>query len=687
MLPMVPVAFPVPSYASDAFLDETARWYRAVGRAAVAPALARGAHRAACRSTTRARSTSATASTTRTTTPTRSTRSASSCARSTGTCARCATRGATTTLTLRRRSSRRGASTRASVADLARHVDWTEFHEHLLSTAMERMAAALVDAGFDGLPTTHNLPLGESATPLNPARMTAIDLLGLDYYHRATPTEHWSILRRTTELACRCEGRGRPAFGAEVGAGFPPFFAPLDEHDSMYALIVRDGLRPARLQPVHGGRARPLDRRAHRSPRPAAPDGGRATAACSPRSTGPQLHTLRRRAPVRLVVPARAAPPGARDARLRAADAGALQRRRARAGARACSSATSASARRPSSRPRPTCAPSSARCTRAASPSPTPGGETVEHSTRAPAGSCARAAAGSSRTSSTACTRRARPGAVVTLGPRVPELDGAMRPLKRPLDVDGLRDRAARRPRPRRRAGRPPHRRARAADVAGRSRSTRTSTVHEDAQGAPRVVFVMNPTAQDLVVAGLARRDRGAGRRTRRRSRRRPRRHGRTNRRDRRRVRGEGPGAGRADAVRRGMTCSSTAPSTASSSSPRGPSSGCSRRSAARARALPRRRELRLLLLRHVGRGADEHGARSAPSAGRCCASAIIFVGSTLDFFVGRALGRVEKPARAQRAAPRRRSSTTWASSRSSSTGTSRADSLAAASPRRLGVT
>ena len=32
MLPIVPVAFPVPSYASDAFLEETARWYRAVGK-------------------------------------------------------------------------------------------------------------------------------------------------------------------------------------------------------------------------------------------------------------------------------------------------------------------------------------------------------------------------------------------------------------------------------------------------------------------------------------------------------------------------------------------------------------------------------------------------------------------------------------------------------------------------------
>ena len=33
-------------------------------------------------------------------------------------------------------------------------------------------------------------------------------------------------------------GARRPAYGAEVGAGFPPFFAPLDEDDSMYALMA-----------------------------------------------------------------------------------------------------------------------------------------------------------------------------------------------------------------------------------------------------------------------------------------------------------------------------------------------------------------------------------------------------------------------------------------------------------------
>src|SRR5258708_5237910 len=237
VLPMVPVAFPVPSYASGAFLDETARWYQAVGQALshlrwpegpivlvqvdnegalyfrdgqydqdyhpdAVEAFRRFVRAKYGRKVTELR-----------------------------------TAWGNPDLDFASVDPPRRFDARLT-RELARHVDWAEFHETLLSGSMEQMAESLVRAGFDGLPTTHNLPLGESATPLNPARMTAIDLVGLDYYHRATPSEHWTILRRTTELACRCEGRRTPAFGAEVGAGFPPFFPPLDARDSLYALMA-----------------------------------------------------------------------------------------------------------------------------------------------------------------------------------------------------------------------------------------------------------------------------------------------------------------------------------------------------------------------------------------------------------------------------------------------------------------
>ena len=126
-----------------------------------------------------------------------------------------------------------------SADDLPRHMDWMEFHEHLLAEAMSRFAKALENAGCSAVPTMHNLPLGEAATALNAGRIAqVVDLIGLDYYHPANPKHHTTIMRRTSELSVRCEGRRVPPYGAEVGAGFPPFFAPLDDQDSLYTLLT-----------------------------------------------------------------------------------------------------------------------------------------------------------------------------------------------------------------------------------------------------------------------------------------------------------------------------------------------------------------------------------------------------------------------------------------------------------------
>ncbi len=495
VLPIVPVAFPVPSYASDAFLEETARWYRAVGKVlshmrwpdgpiVLVQVDNEGAlyfrdgqydqdyhpdavH--AFREFLRAKY------------------------RRSPPALRAAwqddTLGFATVDPPKRFDAR-------ETRQLARHVDWAEFHEELLSSAMERMAAAMVDAGFDGLPTTHNLPLGESATPLNPARMTAIDLIGLDYYHRATPQEHWTVLRRTTELASRCEGR-RPAFGAEVGAGFPPFFAPLDERDSMYALTcaLAYGLRGFNLyMAVERDRwiGAPID--SHGRPRPMAALYARLLAALDRAS----FHTLRRRAPVRLVVP-RALRRLARvthafgpltPALFHVAGAGwresVLERDfgldappviAAEAYLRAFERALHARG----------------------VPFAYAGGETVETSTAdAKWIICASAGGLKPHLVDSLHVARGR-GAIVTMGPRVPELDGAMLPLEKPVNVEGIEieplDDVAR------------------ADVLVARRIDELGlptwptdpidahvAVHEDEQGVPRVVFVMNPTPEDLVV-------------------------------------------------------------------------------------------------------------------------------------------------------------------------------------------
>jgi beta-galactosidase len=190
-----------------------------------------------------------------------------------------------------------------SAAELVRHLDWSEFHEHLLATAMGRFARALSDAGLGGLPTTHNLPMGQEATPLNAARVTReVDLVGLDYYNVASPEGRATIARRTTELAVRCDGLELPPFACEMGAGFPPFFPPLEERDSAFTVLaaLAYGLRGYNMyMAVERDRwiGAPIDPRGR--PRPFAAFWRRLNAALQATA----FHTLRRSAPVRILTP------------------------------------------------------------------------------------------------------------------------------------------------------------------------------------------------------------------------------------------------------------------------------------------------------------------------------------------------------------------------------------------------
>ena len=126
------------------------------------------------------------------------------------------------------------------------------------------------------------------------------------------------------------------------------------------------------------------------------------------------------------------------------------------------------------------------------------GGETVEHST-AGAKWIVCASGGGLKPHLVDSLHAARAaGTVVTVGPRVPELDGSMRPLRRPVDVNGFEIE-------------PLDEFARAdALVARRIDELGLPTwpvdppgvhvaVHEDASGTPRVVFVMNPTGAEVV--------------------------------------------------------------------------------------------------------------------------------------------------------------------------------------------
>ena len=187
--------------------------------------------------------------------------------------------------------------------DLVPHLDWVEHQETVLASALDRMAATLRREGLGGLPTMHNLPFGQETTALNAARIgKGIDLVSLDYYHQATPHDRRVIARRTSELATRCGALGLPAYAAEMGGGFPPFFPPLSENDSIFTLLtaLAYGLRGFNLyMAVERDRwiGAPVD--PHGLRRPFAKFYERLLPALGRLS----FATLQRRVPVRLVTP------------------------------------------------------------------------------------------------------------------------------------------------------------------------------------------------------------------------------------------------------------------------------------------------------------------------------------------------------------------------------------------------
>jgi beta-galactosidase len=126
-----------------------------------------------------------------------------------------------------------------SLLDLARHLDAAEAQEEIIARAFLRMKSTLSLAGLRGVPTMHNLPFGEGSTPLDPERVNqVVDLLGLDYYHVASEGTRAEIARRTSDLAVRAGARGYAPFACELGAGFPPFFPPITEGDSAFTALT-----------------------------------------------------------------------------------------------------------------------------------------------------------------------------------------------------------------------------------------------------------------------------------------------------------------------------------------------------------------------------------------------------------------------------------------------------------------
>jgi beta-galactosidase len=121
---------------------------------------------------------------------------------------------------------------------LCRHLDWAEYQETLIVDAFGIFRAAMSKRGLERVPTCHNLPMGESATPLDPTRLgKVVECLGMDYYHVAAESSSDIILKRTSEITTRADAFDYPSFAVELAAGFPPFFPPLTEHDNRFAAL------------------------------------------------------------------------------------------------------------------------------------------------------------------------------------------------------------------------------------------------------------------------------------------------------------------------------------------------------------------------------------------------------------------------------------------------------------------
>jgi len=116
--------------------------------------------------------------------------------------------------------------------ELVPHLEWAEFREVLITRALVRMRVAMTQGGLDGVPVAHNVPLGEGGLPISvPEIARTVDLIGLDYYHARR--EHRTIKRRSLYLA----GTFELPYAPELGVGAPPWFTPLAHEDSLFCAM------------------------------------------------------------------------------------------------------------------------------------------------------------------------------------------------------------------------------------------------------------------------------------------------------------------------------------------------------------------------------------------------------------------------------------------------------------------
>ena len=155
-------------------------------------------------------------------------------------------------------------------ATIARHLDWAEFHEHLLARGVRalrqgaRRRRRLGDADDAQLPARPGGDAAQRRARGERRRSRRPRLLPRGRAPRAATI----IARRTSELAVRCDGHRRAGVRVRDRRRLPAFLPAARRARQRLHRARRARLRPPRLQHLHGRRARSLDRRAHRSTRP-----------------------------------------------------------------------------------------------------------------------------------------------------------------------------------------------------------------------------------------------------------------------------------------------------------------------------------------------------------------------------------------------------------------------------------
>lgn len=114
-----------------------------------------------------------------------------------------------------------------------KRIQWTQFKEWLLLDYLNALKQALVEGGLGSLLFTHNLPLGEMGGTLSLSDLEeTLDVAGLDFYHGRHEAE---VIRNRALFAT---GSSRYAYSPEMGMGAPFWFAPLGKEDSLYCTVL-----------------------------------------------------------------------------------------------------------------------------------------------------------------------------------------------------------------------------------------------------------------------------------------------------------------------------------------------------------------------------------------------------------------------------------------------------------------